>query len=75
MVSIFTDGACATLAYSATVDATAPTCQDLPPGTPLGSKSATAPTYTPGTCAPDGGVPSGAATPSGPSTLCCLPTQ
>jgi hypothetical protein len=74
MVSIYTDGACSTLAYTATVDATGPACHDLPAGTPLGSKSATTPpTYIPGTCAPGGGMPMGAATPTGPSTLCCLP--
>jgi hypothetical protein len=72
-VSIYTDGACSTLAYSATVDATGPACHDLPAGSPLGSKSATAPKYTPGTCAPSGGEPTGAATPTNPSTYCCLP--
>jgi hypothetical protein len=71
--SIYTDGACSTLAYSATVDATGPACHDLPPGTPLGSKSATPPAYTPGTCAPSGGVGTGAATGINPSTYCCLP--
>jgi hypothetical protein len=74
-VSIYTDGACSTPAYSATVDAMGPVCHDLPPGTPLGSKSATTPTYTPGSCQPDGGQPMGAATPTGAATLCCIPVQ
>jgi hypothetical protein len=73
-VSIYTDGACSTLAYSSTVTSSGPACHDLPAGTPLGSKSATAPTYTPGSCAPDGGQPMGAATPTNPSTYCCLPS-
>jgi hypothetical protein len=72
-VSIYTDGACSTLAYSATIDATGPACNDLPAGVPLGSKSATPPTYTPGACQPDGGQPMGAATVITPSTYCCLP--
>jgi hypothetical protein len=73
MVSIYTDGACSSLAYSATVDATGPACHDLPAGSPLGSKSATPPAYTPGTCTPSGGVGTGVATPVTPSTFCCIP--
>lgn len=72
-ISIFTDGACSTLAYATTVDASNPSCHDLPPGTPLGSRSATAPAYTAGTCTPSGGAPTGAATPIQPATYCCLP--
>lgn len=72
-LSIYTDGACSTLAYSATVDATGPACHALPAGSPLGSKSATPPTYTPGACPPSGGMPLGAAIAVGPSTYCCLP--
>jgi hypothetical protein len=30
-------------------------------------------TYTPGACAPGGGVESGTVTPTGPSTFCCIP--
>ncbi len=74
-VSIYTDGACSTLAYQATVDATGPACHDVPAGTPLGSKSATPPTYAPGACSPGGGMPMGAATPTGAATLCCLPAH
>jgi hypothetical protein len=72
-LSIYTDGACSDLAYSATVDATGPVCHDLPAGSPLGSTAASPPTYTAGACSPDGGVPSGAATPLMPATFCCLP--
>lgn len=72
-VSVFTDGACMTLAYSTTVTSTGPDCHDLPSGSPLGSKSATAPTYTPGTCTPGGGGPTGGVTLLDPATLCCIP--
>jgi hypothetical protein len=72
--SVYTDGACSTLAYSTTLTAAGPACQDLPAGSPLGSKSATPPAYSPGTCAPGGGEPTGAATPITAATLCCLPS-
>jgi hypothetical protein len=72
-VSIYTDGACSTLAYSATIDATGPACHNLPPGSPLGSKLAGSTNYTAGACTPGASMPTGAATPTGPSTLCCLP--
>jgi hypothetical protein len=72
-ISIYTDGACSTLAYSTTVNSSGPACHDLPAGSPLGSKSATAPTYAPGTCAPGGGMPMGTVTPLDPTTFCCIP--
>lgn len=72
-VSLYTDGACSTLASSVTVDATGPACVDVPSGAALGSKSASAPAYAPGACTPGGGVPMGAATPTMASTYCCLP--
>lgn len=72
-VSIYTDGACSTLAYSATVDAAGPACQNVTAGTPLGSKSASLPKYTAGACTPSGGMAAGAATPLMPTTLCCIP--
>ncbi|MFT3764766.1 MAG: hypothetical protein QM820_04510 [Minicystis sp.] len=72
-ISVFTDGACSSLALSATVSSAQAVCHDLPAGTPLGSKSATPPAYTPGTCAASGGEPMGEATPIQPATYCCLP--
>jgi hypothetical protein len=72
-VSVYTDGACSTLAYSATVDSSGPACHDLPAGTPLGSKSATPPTFAPGACTPGGGAPMGAVTPTDATTFCCIP--
>lgn len=72
-ISIYADGACSTPVYTTTVTSAGPNCHDVPAGTPLGSKSATPPTYAPGACAPSGGEPQGAATPTHPSTYCCLP--
>jgi hypothetical protein len=72
-VSVYTDGACSTLAYSATVTSSGPACHDLPAGTPLGSKSATPPTFMPGACAPGGGAPMGAVTLTNVTTFCCIP--
>jgi hypothetical protein len=72
-VSIYADGACSTSTASVTVDSTGPTCVDVPSGAALGSKSASTPTHTPGSCSPGGGMPMGAATPIQASTFCCLP--
>jgi hypothetical protein len=41
-------------------------CADLPPGSALGSKSASAPSYHGGSCAPSGGKPLG-------TVFCCQP--
>lgn len=74
-IAIYPDGACASdPSYVETIGAGGPQCHDLVPGAPLGSKSATAPVYTPGACAAGGGSPLGSAAPVGPSTLCCLPS-
>jgi hypothetical protein len=51
-----------------------PVCFDLAlPGQALGSKSAGATTYAPGTCDPLGGEPSGGATALESFTFCCRP--
>jgi hypothetical protein len=42
------------------------TCTDLPPGSALGSKSASDPQYSPGHCEPSGGKPLG-------TVFCCQP--
>lgn len=72
-VTVAGDGACSAALVTANLTAQGPDCHDLPPGTALGSKSATAPVYTAGTCTPGGGQPSGAATPKTPATYCCIP--
>ena len=43
------------------------------PGQAIGSKSAGAVTYLPGTCPAMGGDASGSAIPIEPGTLCCIP--
>ncbi|APR80642.1 Hypothetical protein A7982_05989 [Minicystis rosea] len=72
-VSVYTDGACSALAYAATVSSSEAACNDVAAGSPLGSKSASAPIYAAGTCTPNGGEPMGAATAVEPSTYCCAP--
>jgi hypothetical protein len=72
-VSLYTDGACADLLVSATAGAAGPVCAGVPPGSALGSESAAPPSYTPGACAPAGGIQAGGLSPVLPATLCCLP--
>ena len=56
------------------ISSVSPTCVDIqPPGQALGSKSAGAMTYIPGTCEPLGGQASGMITGVNPTTLCCRP--
>jgi hypothetical protein len=77
MVSVFSDDACssdASLVSDYLIDAAQSRCVDLGGGPALGSKSATAPTYSPGMCSPSGGEPQGSAEPAAPSTLCCVPS-
>ncbi len=50
-----------------------PECLGVIPGSALGSKTASSPTYSPGACLPGGG-PAGSAEPVGPMmTFCCIP--
>jgi hypothetical protein len=72
-VAAYKDNACTMQITANLVGSAQPLCVDVLPGSGLGSKSAGAVTYTPGTCQPDGGQPMGSADPSGPSTFCCLP--
>jgi hypothetical protein len=73
-ISIYTDGACSAPLVSSMVTSSGPGCHDgFQLGAALGSKSASPPIYTPGTCQPSGG-PTGSVTPIGPSTLCCIPS-
>jgi len=72
LVSVFTDGACGALLGSFPVSSAMDNaCTDLPPGSPLGSKSAKLTVDKPGSCAPSGGEPSGILQPAGPVTFCC----
>lgn len=66
-VTVYQDSACTKPLGSASVSASKPAaCLDVAAGSALGSKSATPPSYTAGTCAPT-------LTKNHPWTLCCLP--
>lgn len=71
-VSLYSDGACSTLLTTVAVSASGTDCSNVPAGSALGSKSATPATYGAGSCSAGGGMPTGAATPSMPTTFCCL---
>lgn len=69
------DGTCfpKALSFTLALSSAKASCVDLiPPGSPLASKEIPHPDYQAGTCAPQGGEVTGAANPSGASTLCCL---
>jgi hypothetical protein len=70
-VSIYSDGACTDLIGSVKALSSGPMCVDVPASSPVGSKTATQPTYEPGACAPDGGTLSGPPIPVAPWTYCC----
>jgi hypothetical protein len=57
-IGLFSDAACAAPLIGPTIaiDAVSPKCHDVPPGSALGSKSASEPTYTPGSCPVTGGA-------------------
>jgi hypothetical protein len=74
VASIFKDAACSVpipLITGITADAE-PFCYNPPPGSALGSKTVSAPTYTPGSCAPTGGELTGAVSLLGEAVFCCL---
>jgi hypothetical protein len=75
-VSIFGDAACgAPLPLSIPIDAINAKCHDLPQGSALGSKSASAPTFTPGQCAPQfDATKTTFASPDGVLVWCCQGT-
>jgi hypothetical protein len=73
-VSVYTDSACSSLLFADAVTASATSCIDVPAGSMLGSKSAGPATYTPGSCPPSGGEPTGSVAPVMPGTFCCLPS-
>jgi hypothetical protein len=73
MISVFSDQTCSDLVGTNSISSLGPTCIDIqPPGQALGSKSAGPVTYTPGTCQPSGGKPTGSIK-TKPVTFCCLP--
>jgi hypothetical protein len=73
-VSIYKDATCSTLLDQKTVSSSSETCIDIQlPGQALGSKSAGAMTYVPGTCPAMGADASGSTLKTKPATLCCRP--
>jgi hypothetical protein len=73
-ISIFADGVCGpSLVVSAAIDTISSQCHDVPPGTALGSKSASQPIYAAGSCVATGGVEMNG--PPKPATvICCRDT-
>lgn len=76
-ISMFGDAACGAPLSSTVLqlDALAPKCADLPPGSALGSKSASEPIFTPGQCAPQfDATKIRVASPHVPVIWCCQTT-
>ena len=71
LVSVYADDACSNLVAAVTATSDDSMCVDVPPGSPLGSKQATTPTYTPGSCQPSGGEETGSVELQDPLTVCC----
>jgi hypothetical protein len=68
-IALFEDGVCGSaLGAAVSLDASGPTCIDVPPGSALGSKIASDPIFKPGSCTPTGGAPEG-------MMICCQPGQ
>jgi hypothetical protein len=76
LISIYTDGACASLVAADTITTAAtamPLCLPVPAGAALGSVSADAGPYMSGTCQASDAGPTGSAQGTMPATFCCLP--
>ena len=75
-IGLFSDGACGAplLGPILSIDAQGPKCYDLPQGSALGSKSASQPIFTAGTCVAKGGGLKNGALPFGATVICCLGT-
>jgi hypothetical protein len=71
LVTLYTDDMCSAEVGAITATSSAPVCQYVPLGSPLKSKTATPPQYTPGSCQSGGGEPSGSVQPTYPFTFCC----
>jgi hypothetical protein len=66
-ISIFQNGTCSAPPLQVVdINAKGPKCTDLPPGSALGSKAASMPTYSGGSCMPSGGEPAA-------TVICCIP--
>jgi hypothetical protein len=72
LVTVYSDATCSNQIGSVMATADGSMCVDIAAGTPLGSKSATAPIYMPGACQPHGGGVVGSPNYDAPQTFCCL---
>ncbi len=71
LVTFYTDDTCAEQIASVTATTASAMCAEIPPGSPLASKQASPPLYTPGSCKPSGGGQVGSVQPNHPITFCC----
>jgi len=71
LVSLYSDDACTMQVGSVTAMSSSSMCVDVPADSPLRSKQASAPIYTPGSCEPIGGGATGSVQTIDPYTFCC----
>lgn len=71
LVSVYADGACSVPVGTVAASSSGPVCVSIPADSSLGSKQASPPVYTPGTCQPSGGEQTGSVKPIDPITFCC----
>ena len=71
LVSFYADDTCSMQVGAVTASSSGPVCVSIPADSPLGSKQASAPMYTPGTCQASGGEPTGSVQLHYPVTVCC----
>jgi hypothetical protein len=71
LVTVYAESACSAEVGAITATSSAPMCLNVPLGSPLGSKTATPPAYSPGSCHPNGGAQFGSIHPKDPYTFCC----
>lgn len=70
LVSLYADDACSTQIGSVTATSSTSMCVDIPAASSLGSKQASPPIYTAGSCQPNGGGETGSVLPADPFTFC-----
>ncbi len=64
LVSLYADDACSVQVGAVTATSSTLVCVNVPAGSPLGSKGANPPVYSPGSCQPNGGGQIGAVQPT-----------
>jgi hypothetical protein len=71
LVSFYADDTCSMQVGAVTATSAGPMCVSIPAGSSLGSKQASAPIYSAGTCPASGGEPIGSVQSTYPITVCC----